>query len=78
MSNNLTLTAERENNTIHLLGRIDTSSSQILRQALNDAPTDALPIILDFHNVSYISSSGLRELLIARKRLGKTAFSSPA
>ncbi|MBQ9434375.1 MAG: STAS domain-containing protein [Synergistaceae bacterium] len=72
-----TFITKREANTIHISGRIDTSSAQILHQALHSAISDTNTLILDFHNVSYISSSGLRGLLIAKKRLGKNCLLLP-
>lgn len=53
--------------TLCLGGRIDTNNSGQLRQAVADVPLSAR-LTLDFRNVPYISSSGLRELLVCRKR----------
>lgn len=55
------------------VGQIDHPNAELLRQAL--APTlDAAiaakaPLVLDFSQVSYISSMGLRVLLLAAKQL---------
>lgn len=49
-------------------GRIDTNTCGELREAIAKIKDDVERIRLDFKDVSYISSSGLRELLICRKR----------
>ena len=54
--------------TLHLVGRIDTNTSAQLRDAIADVPTDVGRLVLDFRDVPYITSAGLRELLICRKR----------
>ena len=69
---NAKLKIERgEANLLYLSGRIDMLTSPLLRRELQDAEPGAEPLILDFSDVDYISSSGLRELLIAVKRLGR-------
>ncbi|MBQ9580788.1 MAG: STAS domain-containing protein, partial [Synergistaceae bacterium] len=52
-----------------LRGRIDTITAKDLRDALREI-NDGEAVVLDFKGVSYIASSGLREILIAAKRLG--------
>ncbi|MBQ9329157.1 MAG: AMP-binding protein [Solobacterium sp.] len=54
--------------TLFLSGRIDTDTSSQLRAAMNELPDEIRTLILDFRDVPYISSAGLRELLIARKK----------
>jgi len=49
-------------------GRIDTETSAELRPVIADIPQDAPEVVIDFKGVEYISSAGLRELLICRKR----------
>lgn len=53
---------------LKITGRIDTETSPELRKAIADIPLDCTGVILDFKGVDYISSAGLRELLICRKR----------
>ncbi|MBQ9333710.1 MAG: AMP-binding protein [Lachnospiraceae bacterium] len=53
---------------LKITGRIDTETSPELRKAIADIPLDCTGVILDFKGVEYISSAGLRELLICRKR----------
>lgn len=71
MSTNKKLIIEKdEENIFRLSGEIDSNTSQILRQELQNI-NSGNNITLDFTNVNYISSSGLRELLIEIKKLGK-------
>ena len=67
-------TVHNDLHTLFLSGRIDTLTSSDLRQALANLESGGdgtEPIVLDFSEVSYISSSGLRELLVAAKKLGE-------
>lgn len=49
-------------------GRIDTTTAPILEGELKHSVTDAVQtLILDFAQVAYISSAGLRVLLAAQK-----------
>jgi anti-sigma B factor antagonist len=64
-------TAEREGITVvYPAGRIDTVSAPELEHVIHHILEDGKrKILLDFSAVSYISSSGLRVLLAAAKRL---------
>lgn len=53
---------------LELKGRLDTNTSAELENALKDEIKENL-VILDFKDLEYISSSGLRVLLSLRKRL---------
>lgn len=48
-------------------GRIDTNTSPQLQQAILNAFQKKKDVVLDFLNVDYISSAGLRALLIGHK-----------
>lgn len=48
-------------------GRIDTITSPQLQEALLNAFQKKNDVVVDFMNVSYISSAGLRALLIGQK-----------
>ena len=48
-------------------GRVDTNTSPQLQQAILSAFQKSRDIVIDFLNVSYISSAGLRALLIGQK-----------
>ena len=54
--------------TLTLSGRIDNNTSSAMREGIASVPQDAERLILDFRDVTYISSAGLRELLICRHR----------
>ena len=53
--------------TLALEGRIDTATSPALQAAILDAFKEAKNLVLDFAKVPYISSAGLRALLIGQK-----------
>ncbi len=48
-------------------GRVDTNTSPQLQQAILSAFQKSKDIVVDFLNVPYISSAGLRALLIGQK-----------
>ena len=48
-------------------GRVDTNTSSQLQQAILSAFQKSKDIVVDFLNVPYISSAGLRALLIGQK-----------
>lgn len=53
--------------TMRIIGRIDTITAPILAQELNNCYSRCSRLILDFADVTYISSVGLRILLLAQK-----------
>lgn len=55
--------------TVELEGRLDTATTPQVSEALKDFPEDCALCILDFANVDYISSAGLRLLLLLHKRM---------
>lgn len=57
--------------TIEIEGRVDTMTSPELDQMINDSAKNAESLVLDFANVEYISSAGLRVLLKAYKAMSK-------
>lgn len=56
-------------NYVRLLveGRVDTNTSPQLQQAILNAFQKKNDVVVDFLNVPYISSAGLRALLIGQK-----------
>ena len=54
---------------VRIDGRIDSVTSPKLKSALEELPPDIQNIVLDFKNVPYISSAGLRVLLINHKKM---------
>ena len=53
--------------TIALEGRLDTMTAPELEAELNASLKDAEALVMDFSNLEYISSAGLRVLLSAHK-----------
>ena len=60
---------------LQLEGRLDTGTSPMLREAVqNITPEEGKNLVLDCSDLAYVSSAGLRELLICRKRYGAEGF----
>ena len=57
---------------IKIDGRIDSVTSSELKTALDELPADLTDLTLDFRNVPYISSAGLRVLLTNHKKMMAT------
>jgi len=58
---------------LELNGRLDASTSTILeKRFLSLLDEDKKDFVLDFSNLDYISSAGLRVLLMAAKRAGSS------
>ena len=53
-----------------LEGRLDTVTSPEFETELKEALADSKNLVLDFENLDYISSAGLRVLLAAQKIIG--------
>ena len=69
---------------LELEGRLDTNNSRELEEKIENLFEDEkYNIVLDFKNVSYVSSSGLRVLLGAQKKIsaggseGKMVIKNP-
>jgi len=55
---------------VRIAGNLDTQTSPVTEEQLTQLIQDgATKILLDFEKLNYISSSGLRVLLVAHKRL---------
>ena len=52
---------------IQIEGRVDTTTSPQLQSAILQAFQKGNKLVLDFSNVAYVSSAGLRALLIGQK-----------
>ena len=65
----MTIQTNRNGTTTTLVieGRVDTMTSPQLQQAVLEACQGAEKVVLDFEKVAYISSAGLRVLLIGQK-----------
>lgn len=62
--------------TLKLTGRLDTTTSPQLEQELNASLDGIEDLKLDFSDLEYISSAGLRVLLAAQKRMNKQGVMS--
>lgn len=65
----MTINRTQENGTLTLVlsGRLDTTTSPKLQEALIPAFDEATHIELDFSKLAYVSSAGLRVLLLGQK-----------
>ncbi len=63
----------QEENTLILAlqGRLDTNTAPLLEQTLTEELDGVTELVLDFEEIDYISSAGLRVLLAAQKRMKK-------
>ena len=64
---NISKTKENGRLTLALEGRLDTSTSPRFQEALIPAFGEAKEIIVDFAKLIYVSSAGLRVLLLGQK-----------
>ena len=60
-----------EETIIELAGRLDTITASSLDKAISNNIEGAKSLVLDFKNLEYISSAGLRVLLSAQKKMQK-------
>ena len=67
----LNITKEQNDSTLTVIleGRLDTTTSPDLEKMLKESLDDVTELILDFENLEYISSAGLRVLLSAQKTM---------
>ena len=65
----MTITKKQENGTLtlSLTGRLDTTTATQLQSALMPAFDESAEIKLDFAGLAYVSSAGLRVLLMGQK-----------
>ena len=66
---NIKQTLEGTSLLLELEGRLDTSTSPELEAQINDRIDVLTELTLDFAGIDYISSSGLRVLLSAQKKM---------
>lgn len=57
--------------TLTLIGRLDTTSSPQLEAELKASLEGVAQLVLDFEQLDYLSSAGLRVLLAAQKQMNK-------
>jgi len=67
----MTIKQKKENDklTVYIEGRIDTATSPVLSEHLQRELDGVKDLELDFQNVEYISSAGLRVLLFTQKTM---------
>jgi len=65
----MTINKTQENGTLNLVleGRLDTTTAPQLQDVLIPAFDESKEIMLDFADISYVSSAGLRVLLVGQK-----------
>ncbi len=65
-------TLEENRLTLAIEGRLDTNTAPELEKMLAESlGDDVTELVLDFENLDYISSAGLRVLLFAHKKMRK-------
>ena len=62
---------EQNSLLVILKGRLDTTTSPELESVLKDSLDGVEDLVLDFEDLEYISSAGLRVLLSAQKLMNK-------
>lgn len=70
----MTITKKTDNEllTMELDGRLDTNTAPALELEINNSVTSEIKkLVLDFKELQYISSAGLRVLLAAQKKMNK-------
>ena len=60
-----------EETVIEIVGRLDTTTAPTLDKTINNDIEGTKALVLDFKNLEYISSAGLRVLLGAQKKMQK-------
>lgn len=65
----LSLRDEGKYRYLSFSGRLDSSTSQEAEQALRGKLDDCRALLVDMENLNYISSAGLRVLLVIAKRM---------
>lgn len=67
---------------LNVEGRLDTTTAPQLESRLKECPNECKALILDLKDVSYISSAGLRVVLLAHKLMtgtgGKMSVRNPS
>ena len=70
----MTIEIKRNTNqtTIDLIGRLDTLTAPALEKTIADSIGSSENLVLDFKELEYISSAGLRVLFAAQKKMQKS------
>lgn len=62
-------TLEGNKLTLELIGRLDTTTVGVFEEELKTLTDNINELVLDFKALEYISSAGLRVLLVTQKRM---------
>lgn len=57
--------------TISLSGRLDTTTAPVFEEEIKNSLDNVAKLILDFKELEYVSSAGLRVILFAQKVMNK-------
>lgn len=68
---NLNIEKKTEDSSIILNGRLDTTTAPELEKYLEKELPNLSEVVFDFENLEYISSAGLRVLLMAQKLMNQ-------
>ena len=71
------ITSKREENkvTMEITGWLDTQTAPQLGEALSQLDDNVTSLVFDFSKLEYISSAGLRQVVVAYKKMaGKEGF----
>ena len=68
---NIEIKKNAEETIIEFVGALDTTTAPALEKIINEDIEGTKDLILDFKEVEYISSAGLRVLLGAQKKMQK-------
>ena len=60
-----------EETLIEIVGRLDTNTAPALDKAINEDIDGTKNLVLNFKELEYVSSAGLRVLLAAQKKMQK-------
>ena len=60
---------DENKSTVILVGRLDTTTSPELESKLNEIIPTTKELIFDFNGLEYISSAGLRVMLMSQKQM---------
>lgn len=69
----MTISKKKNENALELAleGRLDTTTAPMLEEELKNSIEGITELTLDFKNLEYISSAGLRVLLASQKQMNK-------
>ena len=68
---NILKNVEGKTLTISLEGRLDTTTAPELESVIRSSLDNVTELILDLSNLDYLSSAGLRVLLLAQKQMNR-------